>query len=77
MESGCREQLAEVALPDAGQIRLVADAGVELASGAPERAQGAKAAGVIPDARGDHAAGRGHAPHLADPADRIGHEVDD
>ena len=43
----------------------------------PERAERASAAGVIPDARGDHAAGARHAAHLRQSRDWVGHEMND
>ena len=43
----------------------------------PERRQRAGAAGVVPHARRDGAAGAGHPRHLAQPGDRVRHEVHD
>ena len=57
--------------------RLVLDVGVELARGAPERAERSLPAAVIPDAGCDDAVSPGDARELAQPGDRICHEVDD
>ena len=44
---------------------------------AAQNGSAARAAGVVPDAGRDDAAGAGDARHLPKPGDRIGHEVDD
>jgi hypothetical protein len=76
--NGCRsEQLGEVALTDAGQLGFVGDRWVHGPRDIPEQPERSRTAGVIPDARRDDPTGTNHACHLGDPADRIGHEMDD
>src|SRR4051794_17900326 len=65
VESGLSEELREVALARAGELRLVPDAGLELARRLPEQAEGPVAAAVIPDTRRDNPASAGDARHLA------------
>jgi len=65
-----------VALPGAGQTGFVIDPGVEFSRRCPERAQRPASAGVIPNARADHATGARYTRHLRQPGDRIVHEVD-
>jgi acrylyl-CoA reductase (NADPH) len=60
-----------------GELRLVADARIALAGGAPEGRQRRPLAGVVPDARGNAAAGARDARHLAQSGHGIGHEVHD
>ena len=75
--SGC-EQLGEVALACTGECGLVRDVRLELTRGVPEHSERPQAAGgVIPDARSYDPAGAGDPPQLAEPADRVGHEVHD
>ena len=71
------EQLRQVALASAGEMRFIAHPGVELAGGVPERAERALASAVIPDTGGDDAVAPGHPRHLGQTGDRIRHEVDD
>ncbi len=66
-----------MALTGARELRLVVNRGVELTSRLPEHAERALTAGVIPDARGHDTIPPGHARHLGQSSDRIGHEVDD
>ena len=75
--AGRDEQLPEVAVAGAGQLRLSRGVGVELVHGVPEEAERPLPAGVVPHAGGDHAARPGHPQHLGEPADRVGHEVHD
>ena len=67
----------ERAFSRAGEAGLVAHVGIELARRAPEGRERAALARVVPDAGRDHAAGLGDARHLAQPGDRVGHEVHD
>ena len=54
IEQACRgEQLPELTLADAGQIRLVMGTWVELARRSPEEAERTEAAGMVPDAGRD------------------------
>jgi hypothetical protein len=71
------EEPGQVAFADPGQVRLVVGRRVELAHGAPELAQRAAAARVIPHAGRHDSAGPGDPAHLPQPRGRVGHEVDD
>ena len=71
------EQLCQVALAGAGEVRLTVDSGVERSCRVPEDSQGALTAAMIPDACGDDAVPAGHAAHLGQPLHRILHEVND
>ena len=78
LAQACRlEQLREVALAYTCQLRLIVDPWVELARRPPEDPERALAAGVIPDARGDHAIPPCHSRHLGESCDGVGHEMDD
>src|SRR5438552_10011390 len=76
-QAGLREELAQVSFAAPGQARLALHVGKELAYRAPEERERRLLAGVIPDARGDDAAGARYTSHLAETADRIRHEVND
>ena len=77
VEARVREELVEMSLARARQERLALGVRIELAHHLPEEAQRPSVPGVIPDARRDDAARPRDARRLAQPADRIGHEVDD
>ena len=71
------KQLDKVALAGSGQPRLTFDVGREFVRRRPEHAEGPLAALMIPDARGHDTLATGDAGHLAQPHDRVRHEVDD
>ncbi len=77
LQAGLAEQIREVALARARESRFVAGVGIEFARRAPEHRERGALTGVIPDAGRDHATWAGHARHLAQPGDRVAHEVHD
>jgi len=62
---------------DAALAQLVVHVRHEGAGCVPERRERALAAGMVPDAGGDDPARPGHARHLAEARDGVGHEVHD
>src|SRR6266536_724251 len=62
---------------DAGQVRLVACGGVQVARCPPEGGQRAPAAPVIPHASRNHPASTGNPGHLPQACHRAGHEMHD
>ena len=68
---------SSVRWPARARSGLVVDVGIELPRGTPEGARRARAAAVVPDARGDDTAAARHARHLLEAGDGVGHEVDD
>ena len=76
-EPGLGEELREMPLARTGELRLVHDVLVERACGVPEDADRPTPAGVVPDARSHDAVLARDTCHLAEPADRVTHEVDD
>ena len=78
VQPGRNEQLDEMPLARAGELRLVVDGGIELLRDGPEVVQRACATGgVIPHARGDDTTSDGDAAHLAEAGNGVGHEMDD
>jgi hypothetical protein len=77
VQTGCVEELAEVTLARAREVRLSLDVGVKVARRLPERAEWPPATSVIPNAcRYDTVLAR-HASHLAKSYDGVCHEVND
>jgi hypothetical protein len=77
VQTGCVEELAEVTLARAREVRLTLDVGIKVARRLPERGEWPPATGVIPHARGDDTVLARHASHLAKSHDGVCHEVDD
>lgn len=73
--SGRSEQLLEVALRSAGQLRLVLDLRIELVRCFPEDPQRSLPTSMVPHT-GSHGSPRpGDSQHLSEPRDRVRHEV--